>query len=74
MDFFGLQSIAASALLDYTSQNPHAKLPDLNQIMIATIEEPIASITAEGSDRIWFKTKIREFSGATEARVPERIA
>ena len=74
MDVSGPQSIGAGAFLDYTSQNPHANLPDVLQIMAATIEEPSGSVTPEGADRIWFVTKFREFSGAAEASMPERVA
>ena len=74
VDVSGPQTIAASAFLDYTSNNPDAKLPKVMQIMAATIEEPSGSATSEGSDRIWFITKFREFSGAAEAGMPERVA
>jgi len=74
MDVSGPQTLAASAFLDYTSQNPNANLPTVMQIMAATIEEPTGSVTAEGTDRIWFITKFREFSGAAEAGMPERVA
>ena len=74
MDVSGPQTLAASAFLDYTSQNPNANLPPVMQIMAATIEEPTGSVTAEGTDRIWFITKFREFSGAAEAGMPERVA
>ena len=59
---------------DYTVQNPTANIPEVLQIMLATIEEPTGSVTAEGSDRIWFVTKLRDFSGVTEVGVPERVA
>jgi hypothetical protein len=74
MDVSGPQTIAASAFLDYTSQNPEANLPNVMQIMAATIEEPTGSVTAEGTERIWFITKFREFSGGAEASMPERVA
>ncbi|HIA01539.1 MAG TPA: hypothetical protein EYN66_06455 [Myxococcales bacterium] len=44
------------------------------QIMIGSLEEPTGDITAEGSDRIWFHTKMRDVSGCAEVGVPERIA
>jgi hypothetical protein len=74
MDVSGPQTIGASAFLDYTSQNPDANLPNVMQIMVATIEEPSGSVTAEGTDRVWFVTKFREFSGAAEASMSERVA
>ena len=74
IDVSGPQTIGASALLDYTAQNPKAKIPEILQIMLATIEEPAGSVTAEGSDRIWFITKLRDFSGVTEVGVPEKVA
>ena len=74
MDVSGPQSIAAIAFLHYSARTPDAKLPDVMQIMAATIEEPSGSVTAEGSDRIWFVAKIREFSGGAEVGMPERVA
>jgi hypothetical protein len=74
MDVSGPQSIAASAFLDYTSQNPDANLPSVMQIMVATIEEPSGSVNPEGTERIWFIAKFREFSGAAEASMSERVA
>ena len=74
MDVSGPQSIAASAFLDCTSRNPDANLPNVMQIMAATIEEPSGSVIAQGTERIWFVTKFREFSGAAEASMSERVA
>ena len=74
MDVSGPQSIAAIAFLHYSARNPDGKLPAVMQIMAATIEEPSGSVTCEGADHIWFVTKIREFSGAAEVWMPERVA
>ena len=74
VDVSGPQTMAASAFLDYTSQNPCANLPNVMQIMTATIEEPIGSVTPEGQDRIWFITKFRDFGGVAEASVTEKVA
>ena len=74
MDVSGPQAIAACAFVDYTAQNPTANLPKVMQLMLATLEEPTGSVIAEGSDRIWFITKLRDTSGAAEVGVPERVA
>ena len=74
VDVSGPQPIAACALLDYTAQNPAAKLPEVLQIMLATLEEPTGPVIVEGTDRIWFIGKLREFSGCVDVGVPERIA
>ena len=74
MDVSGPQPLGASAFLDYTSQNANAKLPQVMQIMASMIEEPTGSVTSEGTGRIWFVTKILEFSGSAEVGVPERVA
>ena len=74
VDVSGPQALGASALLAYTAQNASAKLPGVHQLMAAMIEEPIGPVTAEGADRIWFVTRLREFSGAIDVSVPERVA
>ena len=74
VDVSGPQALAASAFLAYTAQNAGAKLPVVHQLMAAMIEEPTGPVTAEGTDRIWFITKLREFSGAVDVSVPERVA
>ena len=42
--------------------------------MAVMLEEPTGPVTAEGTDRIWFITKLREFSGAIEVSMSERVA
>ena len=74
VDVSGAQPLAVSAFLDFTSHNPTANLPSVMQIMYATLEEPTGSITPQGSDRIWFITKMRDVSGSSEVSVPERVA
>ena len=44
------------------------------QLMAVMIEEPTGPVTADGTDRIWFVTKLREFSGAVDISVSERVA
>ena len=74
VDVSGPQPLTASALLAYTAQNASAKLPSVQQLMVVMIEEPTGTVTPDGSDRIWFVTKLREFSGAVDVSVPERVA
>ena len=74
VDVSGPQALAAAAFLDYTAQNASAKLPNVHQLMAVMIEEPTGPVTADGTDRIWFVTKLREFSGAVEIGVSERVA
>jgi hypothetical protein len=74
IDVSGPQAIAACAFVDYTAQNPAANLPTVLQVMLVTLEEPTGSVMAEGSDRIWFITKLRDNSGSAEVGVSERVA
>ena len=74
VDVSGPQALAASAFLAYTARNPSAKLPNVQQLMVVMIEEPTGPVTADGTDRIWFVTKLREFSGAIDVSVSERVA
>ena len=69
----GPRALAAAALLAYTSQNASPKLPNVPQLMAVMIEEPPGPVTADGADRIWFLPKRREFSGAVEISVSERV-
>ena len=77
IDVSGPQQIGTTAFLDYTAQNPDANMPEVSQIMLATIEEPTGSVTivnADNSERIWFTTNVREFSGMAQVGIPEKIA
>ena len=74
VDVSGPQDLSASAFLAYTAQNSGAKLPTVHQLMAVMLEEPTGPVTAEGTDRIWFMTKLREFSGAIDVSVSERVA
>ena len=74
VDVSGQQALAAGAFLAYTAQNASAKLPNVQQLMAVMIEEPTRAVTADGTDRIWFVTKLREFSGAVDISVSERVA
>ena len=74
VDVSGSQPLAAGALLAYTAQNASAKLPSVQQLMAVMIEEPTGPVTVDGTDRIWFVTKLREFSGAVDISVSERVA
>ena len=74
VDVSGPQDLSASAFLAYTAQNSSAKVPNVHQLMAVMLEEPTGSVTAEGTDRIWFMTKLREFSGSLDVSVSERVA
>ena len=74
VDVSGPQALTAGAFLAYSAQNESAKLPDVHQFMAVMIEEPTGPVTADGTDRIWFITKLREFSGAVDISVSERVA
>ena len=74
VDVSGPQTLAASALLAYTSRNPNAKLPNVLQLMSVMIEEPVGAVTVDGTERIWFITKLREFSGVIDVSIAERVA
>ena len=74
MDVSGPQPLAVCAFLDFTSENPAANVPNVTQIMCNSLEEPTGSVTCQGTDRIWFLTKMRDGSGSAEVGVPERVA
>ena len=74
VDVSGPQPLSAGAFLAYTAQNASARLPNVQQLMAVMIEEPTGPVTADGTDRIWFITKLREFSGAVDVSVSERVA
>ena len=74
VDVSGPQTLAASALLAYTSQNANAKIPNVLQLMTVMIEEPNGAVTVDGTDRIWFIAKLREFSGVIDVSLSERVA
>ena len=74
VDISGPRSLTAAAFLASTAQNASAKLPDVHQLMAVMIEEPTGPVIAAGTDRIWFITKLRDFSGAVDVSVPERVA
>ena len=74
VDVSGPQALGAGAILAYTAQNASAKLPNVHQLVVVMIEEPTGPVIADGTDRIWFVTKLREFSGAVDISVSERVA
>ena len=74
VDVSGPQPLSAGAFLAYTAQNADAKLPNVHQLMAVMLEEPTGPVTPEGTQRIWFITKLREFSGAIDVSVSERVA
>ena len=78
-DVSGPQPISCAAFLDFTSSNAHAKMPDVCQVMWVHCEEPepgdnVTVGTDAAAQRVWFRTRLRDATGATMVNVPERMA
>ena len=77
-DVSGPQPLSCTAFLDLSSENPHAKLPEVSQLMWVHLEEPEAEseVTTTGTDgeRIWFVATVRDISGSTRLGIPQRCA
>ena len=74
MDVTGRQPLGVAAFMDFTCKNPEAKVPEGMQLLHCNLREPEGDVTQEGSDRIWFVTKLIDVSGSTDVGVPERVA
>ena len=74
VDVSGPQPLTVCAFLDFTSDNPDANMPKVMQGNIVNLQEPSGSVVAEGSDRIWFVTKMGDASGSADVGVSEKAA
>ena len=75
-DVTGPQPLSCAAFLDYTTETPNAKLPEVMQLMWVHLEEPEAeSSVLDGSgERIWYLSCLRDLSGSAHVGVPQRSA
>ena len=76
-DVSGSQTLSCAAFLDFTSEAPHADLPEVLQLMWAHLEEPepdTSVVDAKTGGRIWYRVVLRDISGACTAGVPQRCA
>lgn len=75
-DVSGEQPLSCCAFLDYTSETPLATIPSITQLMWIHVEEPepeVQILEASGT-RLWFRTTVRDASGATLMGMPQRNA
>jgi hypothetical protein len=75
-DVSGEQPLSCCAFLDYTSESPHANIPAITQLMWIHVEEPEPEVEILDSTgtRIWFRTSVRDASGAALIGMPQRNA
>ena len=78
-DVSGPCSISCAAFLDFTSENAHTVMPDVCQIMWVHLEEPEPDETVmtgpdAATQRVWFRTRLRDATGATVVGIRERAA
>jgi hypothetical protein len=75
-DVSGPQPLSCSAFLDYTSEAPHASMPQVVQLMWVHIEEPDpnTSVTEGSSGRIWYRASAKDASGSTVLGISQKVA
>ena len=75
-DVSGPQPLSCAAFLDYTSETPHAALPEVNQLMWVHIEEPDrdAEVVDGSGERLWYRVATRDISGSVLIGITQRSA
>jgi hypothetical protein len=75
-DVSGPVPLSCAAFLDFTAESPEAKMPEVVQVMWVHLEEPEsdAQVKDPSGERVWFRTPLRDASGATTVGVPEKFA
>ena len=75
-DVSGLQPLSCAAFLDFTSEEPKANMPEVMQLLWMHLEEPEVgyNIMENSGQRLWYLTKLRDVSGATNVGVSEKQA
>ena len=75
-DVSGPVPLSCTAFLDFTAESPEAKMPGVAQVMRANLEEPEPdeSVKEPKGERLWFRTPLRDASGATTVGVPQKLA
>ena len=75
-DVSGPVPLSCTAFLDFTSESPEAKMPGVVQVMWVHLEEPEPEVHVRdpSGERVWFRTPLRDASGATTVGVPQKVA
>ena len=75
-DVSGPVPLSCAAFLDFTAESPEAKMPEVVQVMWVHLEEPEpdAQVKDPSGERLWFRTPLRDASGATTVGVPQKVA
>ena len=75
-DVSGPVPLSCAAFLDFTAESPEAKMPEVMQLMWVHLEEPDADMEVKDSsgERVWFRTPLRDATGATTVGVPQKFA
>ena len=75
-DVSGLQPLSCAAFLDFTAEEPKAKMPEAMQVLWLHLEEPEPSdsVMENTGQRLWYRTILRDVSGAATVGVPEKQA
>ena len=75
-DVSGPVPLSCAAFLDFTAEDPEAKMPAVVQVMWVHLEEPDpdAEVREASGERVWFRTPLRDASGATSVGVPQKFA
>ena len=75
-DVSGPVPLSCIAFLDFTSESPEAKMPGVVQVMWVHLEEPEPEVHVRdpSGERVWFRTPLRDASGATTVGVPQKVA
>ena len=73
-DVGGRQPLSCSAFLDYSTASPEADMPEVVQLMWLHVEEPEINKDVVHQDRVWYKIRARDVSGAIQVGMPQRNA
>ena len=75
-DVSGPVPLSCAAFLDFTAESPEAKMPAVAQVMWVHLEEPEPHVHVRdpSGERLWFRTPLRDASGATTVGVPQKVA
>ena len=75
-DVNGPVPLSCAAFLDFTAESPEAKMPGVVQVMWVHFEEPEPDVNVRdpSEERLWFRTPLRDASGATTVGVPQKVA
>ena len=75
-DVSGPVPLSCAAFLDFTAESPEARMPGVVQVMWVHLEEPDPDVHIRDptGERLWFRTSLRDTSGAVTVGIPQKIA